>query len=149
MEAADPAGGGCYNGGWPRRDAPPAGRSPLIYLLLADTAMLLHLLFILFALLGGLLALRRKGWICVHLPAAVWAAAVEFTGWTCPLTPLENWLRARGGGGVYDTGFIERWLVPIIYPARLTRSGQVLLGLAALAVNAAVYLHLWRSRRGG
>jgi hypothetical protein len=113
----------------------------------ADLVLLLHLAFILFAVLGGLLALRwpRLAWI--HLPAAAWAALVEISGWQCPLTPLEDWLRDPGSGARSDTSFLERVLLPTIYPAALTRELQVLLGAGVGFVNAAVYSAAWRRHR--
>jgi hypothetical protein len=82
----------------------------------------------------------------VHLPAAAWGAWVEFAGWVCPLTPLENWLRAQGGRGAYTSGFIEHYLLPILYPASLSRELQWVLGGAVLLVNAAVYIVVLRRR---
>lgn len=114
--------------------------------LLADLIVLLHLAFVVFALLGGLLALRwpRVRWF--HLPAACWAAAVELGGWLCPLTPLENRLRAQGGDATYPGDFIGRYLLALLYPAGLTREGQVLLGAVVILVNAGIYWRLWRDR---
>jgi hypothetical protein len=91
---------------------------------------------------------RRIAWF--HLPAAVWAALIEFQGWICPLTPLENWLRARGGGTGYETGFVEHYIIPVLYPAGLTRELQIILGLVVAGVNLAIYgwlLWRWRQRR--
>jgi hypothetical protein len=120
----------------------------VVYRLAAELVVLLHLAFILFAALGGLLALRWRGVVWGHVPAVVWAALIEFQGWLCPLTPLENRLREAGGAGPYETGFIEHYLLPIIYPAGLTRETQLLLGVALLALNAAIYaMIIVRSRR--
>ena len=107
--------------------------------LAADLLVLLHLLFILFVVAGALLVLW-KPWIAwLHLPAALWGAAVEFGGWICPLTPLEQALRAAAGAEGYRSGFIEHYLLPVIYPGVLTREIQFVLGLAVVAVNAPVY----------
>jgi hypothetical protein len=116
------------------------------YRVLADLVLALHLGFIAFALAGGLLALRWRRCAWVHVPAAVWAALVELRGWLCPLTPLEGWLRRAGGGAEYEAGFLEHWLAPVIYPAGLTHDLQVLLGSLVVAVNASIYLWVWRSR---
>jgi hypothetical protein len=115
--------------------------------LLADATVALHLAFVAFVLLGGVLALRwpRVAW--VHLPAAAWGAWIEFAGWVCPLTPLENWLRQQGGGPAYSAGFVEHYLVPVLYPSALTRELQWALGGAVLLVNAVVYAAVLR--RGG
>jgi hypothetical protein len=105
----------------------------------ADAVVVLHLAFIVFVVLGGLLVLRwpRAAWF--HLPAAVWGAAIEFGGWLCPLTPLENRLRATGGRSAYAEGFVEHYIVPLVYPAQLSRSLQLALGVAVILINLAVY----------
>jgi hypothetical protein len=82
----------------------------------------------------------------LHLPAVIWGALIEFAGWICPLTPLEIWLRAQGGDRGYSGGFIEHYLGALIYPEGLTRELQWLLGAFVLAINAAIYLRVWRSR---
>ncbi len=119
----------------------------MLHRALADLVVLLHLAFIAFVLLGGLLALRWRRVPWLHLPAAVWGVAVELCRWLCPLTPLENRLRRAGGAAGYPGGFVEHYLIPVIYPADLTRERQLLLGCAVLAVNAAVYLVVWRRLR--
>ncbi len=113
---------------------------------LADLVVLLHAAFIVFAVAGGLLVLRRPRLAWLHLPAAAWAAAVELAGWICPLTPLENALRRAAGGPGYPTDFIEHYVMPLVYPAGLTRGTQLVLGLLVVAVNGAVYAWLWRRR---
>lgn len=117
------------------------------YRLLADAVVVFHLAFVAFAVLGGLLALRWRWIPLLHLPALGWAAFVEFTGRICPLTPLENALRVAGGAAGYAGGFIEHYLLPVLYPAALTRELQWTLGAGLVAFNAAVYLLLWRRRR--
>lgn len=106
---------------------------------LADLVLVIHGTFVLFVVLGGLLALRwpRAAWF--HLPAAAWGALIEFGGWICPLTPLENHLRALAGQAGYAGGFIEHYLLAWLYPSGLTRNVQLALGLAVVAFNAAVY----------
>ena len=115
--------------------------------LLADAVVVLHLLFIAFALAGGALVLWRPRFAWLHLPAAAWAAYVEFSGTICPLTPLENTLRRRAGAAGYDGGFIEHYVIPVIYPAGLTPSIQVAIGALVVAVNVAFYVAAWRQRR--
>ncbi|CAN7531054.1 DUF2784 domain-containing protein [Cupriavidus necator] len=114
---------------------------------LADLVVIVHGLFILFVVAGGLLALRwpRVAWL--HLPAAAWGVLIEWSGWICPLTPLENTLRQAAGQAGYSGGFVERYLLPLIYPAGLTPAVQLWLGLVVLVVNAAVYALWWRRRR--
>ena len=109
------------------------------YGLLADLTVLLHAAFILFAVLGGLLALRWAWVAWLHVPAVLWAAFVEFSGRICPLTPLENHYRELAGENGYSGGFIEHYLLPVIYPAGLTRNIQLWLGLCVLAVNLVCY----------
>ena len=116
--------------------------------LLADLVVVVHLAFVLFVAVGGLLVLRwpRVAWL--HLPAAAWGVFVEFAGWICPLTPLENALRVRAGASAYTGTFVDRYLLPLLYPAGLTRPTQLALGLFALSINVVVYtLVLRRSLR--
>ena len=122
----------------------------MLYRVLADLVVVAHLVFILYALFGGLVGLWKRWGLYVHLPTAVWIAVIEFQDWICPLTPLENRLRAAGGALGYDGGFVEHYLIPLIYPPGLTRSVQLVLGGVAIAVNVAVYsfvLHRRRRRR--
>jgi hypothetical protein len=114
---------------------------------LADAVLLLHLAFIAFALLGGLLVRRWPRLAWVHLPAAAWAAAIAFFGGICPLTPLENRLRAAGGEAGFEGSFIEHHLEALIYPGWLTREIQIGLGLVVLAVNVACYWHVMKRGR--
>ena len=120
-----------------------------MYLLLADLVLIVHLAFVVFVLFGGLLVLRWQWIAWLHLPAAVWGAVVEFTGWICPLTPLENWLRAQSGEGGYEQDFMTRYLLPLLYPGDLTRGLQLLLGTVVVVLNAAVYWWLWRRQAPG
>ena len=110
-----------------------------MYHALADTVVLAHVSFVLFVALGGLLALRWPRVVWAHVPAATWGVVVEWADWMCPLTPLEDWLRAGGGGENDAAGFIARHLVPVLYPATLTRDVQVVLGALVLCVNVCVY----------
>ena len=116
----------------------------MLYGYLADIVVVAHLGFILFAVLGGTLALRWKRCAWVHLPVVLWAVLIELIGWPCPLTPLENWLRDKGGQAGYETGFIEHYLLPVIYPGGMTRNVQIVLGVFVLAVNLTVYAWILR-----
>jgi hypothetical protein len=118
-----------------------------VYALLAGLVVVAHMLFVAFAALGGLLALRWPAVAWVHVPAAVWAAYVELSGTFCPLTPLENTLRTRAGLDVYSSDFVARYLFPVLYPDGLTRNVQVLIGLLVVAINIAVYAAVLRQRR--
>ncbi len=115
--------------------------------LLAAAVLALHLAFIVFALGGGLLVLRRPWLAWVHVPALTWAALIEFLGGICPLTPLEVWLLHRAGETGYSGTFVEHYLAAIIYPDGLTRAHQVALGAIVLAVNALVYWRVVRRLR--
>jgi Protein of Unknown function (DUF2784) len=116
------------------------------YRLLADAVVALHLAFIVFVLAGGLAVLMRPRIAWLHLPAVVWAAYAEFTATICPLTPLENALRVRAGQAGYEGGFVEHYLMPLIYPPALTPGTQVVLGAIVVAVNVVVYALAWRRR---
>jgi len=119
----------------------------MIYRILADAVLILHGLFLGFVVLGGLLVVRWKRVAWVHVPAFLWGAAIEFGGWVCPLTPLENRLRRSGGGEGYDAGFVEHYLLPVVYPGGLTREIQVALGVLVILLNAGVYAWLLLRRR--
>lgn len=119
----------------------------MLYKFLADAVAVFHLLFVAFAVMGGLLALRWRWLPWLHLPALAWAATVEFTGWICPLTPLENLLRMAGGAAGYSGGFVDHYLLPLLYPASLGRGTQLALGLGLLAINAVAYFFVWRRFR--
>ena len=120
----------------------------MIYLVMADVVLILHFTFILFVILGAVLVLRWKRLAWIHIPCAVWGAWIEFQGSICPLTPLENRLRRLGGEAGYSGGFIEHYVVPLIYPSGLTRRTQIQLGLVVVAINIAVYgLIYWRRWR--
>lgn len=121
----------------------------MLYRIGADGVVVLHAAFVVFVVLGGLLALRWRRVVWVHLPAAAWGAWIELSGGTCPLTPLENWLRRQGGEAGYASSFVEHWLLPALYPAALSREAQLALGVAVLAVNVAIYAGVaFRALRG-
>jgi hypothetical protein len=119
----------------------------MLYRLLADLVVVLHCAFVLFVVLGGLLALRwpRAAWC--HLPAAIWGAGIEFVHGICPLTPLENHLRQLGGEAGYSGGFVEHYLLPVLYPAGLDQDVQVGIGIFVLLLNVTVYAVVWRRSR--
>jgi hypothetical protein len=109
------------------------------YSLLADIALVIHFAFIIFVLLGGILAIWWRKVVWLHFPAAAWGALIEFAGWICPLTPLENHLRVKGGQAGYPGGFVEEYVLPVIYPAGLTREIQIIFGILVITVNLVVY----------
>jgi len=116
----------------------------VLYRLLANAVVSIHALFILFVVLGGFLAWRRRWVAAVHIPCAIWGVLIAYRGWICPLTPLENALRAKAGQQGYSGGFIEHYLMPTIYPSGLTPRVQALLGTFVLVVNAFAYTVLLR-----
>lgn len=117
-----------------------------LYGALADAVVAVHFLFVLFVLFGGLLVLRWRWVRWLHLPAAAWGALIEFAGWTCPLTPLEKWLRRQGSGAGYEGGFIEHYILPVLYPRALTRNTQLVLGLVVVLLNVFIYWRVFRRR---
>jgi hypothetical protein len=120
------------------------------YRWLANFVVLVHFGFVLFVALGGFAVLRRHRLAWVHAPAAVWGVVIEYTGWTCPLTPLELALRRLGGNAGYRSGFIEHYVTALMYPEGLSRGAQVLLGSLVLVFNVGVYATLyvrWRRSR--
>jgi hypothetical protein len=119
----------------------------MAYRLLADVVLLLHLSFVLFVVLGGLLLLRWRWLMWLHLPAAAWGAIIEFAGWRCPLTPLEQALRRMGGEAGYAGGFIDHYIASLVYPEGLNRAAQIVLGLAVIAINAIVYWRIFTRAR--
>ena len=119
----------------------------MAYRVLADAVAVAHLCFVLFVVLGALLALRWPRAMWLHLPAAAWGAAVELAGWYCPLTPLELTLREHAGDQGYAGGFVAHYVLPVLYPTTLTRPVQVLLGLAVVAINVVIYWQVLREGR--
>jgi len=111
----------------------------MIYLIFAHLVILVHLIFILFVPFGGILVFRKRWWALLHIPVFLWGAMISFGGWICPLTPLENWLRVKGGELGYHGGFIEHYLLPIIYPRNLPRGVQITMGIAVLILNLVIY----------
>lgn len=111
----------------------------MIYRALADLVLVVHLAFVFFVVLGGLLVLRWPWVAYLHIPAAIWGIFIEYSGGICPLTPLENSLRQSGGQAGYSGGFINHYIQPVLYPAGLTRGTQLVLGSLALLVNLGAY----------
>ena len=109
-----------------------------------DVIVLIHFAYIVFVIAGGLLALRWRRIVWIHIPAVLWGALVEFTGWICPLTPLELLFRIRGGETPYEEGFVEHYILSLLYPAHLTREIQVALGTIVVGVNVLIYWLVFR-----
>jgi hypothetical protein len=119
----------------------------MFYRLTADVLVLFHLGFIFFVVCGGFLAWRWRKVAWIHVPVACWGALIEFFGWICPLTPLENELRILAGDHGYQGGFIEYYILPMIYPAELTIRHQIGLGILVLLLNGFAYSVYFIRRR--
>lgn len=121
--------------------------------LLADIVVVVHLAFVAFVVAGGFLVLRWRWVAWVHIPAAIWGAAIELGGWICPLTPLEIELRHAAGERAYSGDFVDHYLLPLLYPPGLDRELQLLLAAGVIMVNLVAYglvlraLYLRRARR--
>jgi uncharacterized protein DUF2784 len=118
---------------------------------LADAVVVFHVLFIAFAVSGGVLVLRWRRLVWLHLPAVAWATLVEVMSWPCPLTPLENFFRRRGGDAGYTGGFVEHYIMPVLYPDGLTDRIQLVIGCFVFTVNVLAYaivIARWRLQRG-
>lgn len=111
----------------------------MIYTFLADLLVVIHLAFIVFVVIGGLLVFRWKRIVFLHVPAVIWAVLIEFKGWICPLTPWEQQLRRVAGETAYTDGFIEHYIIPVIYPQNLSDNYQLLLGFSVLIINLGIY----------
>lgn len=118
----------------------------MIYRFLADAVVVVHGLFVAFVILGAFLAMRWRWLVWLHVPAVIWGVLIEYAGWICPLTPLENSLRARAGETAYSGDFIQHYLLGALYPHGLTRTTQYVLGSIALLVNLVAYTLLIRKR---
>lgn len=118
----------------------------MLYRWLSTLVVVVHATFVAFVMVGGLLALRWRRVVWLHIPAVVWAVAIEVIGFRCPLTPLENALRVRAGEAAYSGSFIEQHLLRLLYPAHLTRSIQYMLAALVVLVNLAAYAVLWQRR---
>ena len=118
----------------------------MVYHALSNLVLIAHLAFVLFVVLGGFLVLKWRSLAWIHVPAFLWGALIELADWVCPLSPLENWLRKKGGGLIYRSDFIEHYILSLLYPATLTRSSQIFLGLLVLSVNLGLYAWIfWRT----
>jgi hypothetical protein len=123
-----------------------------VYNILADAIVVIHLLFIIFVICGGLLVIRWPRMAFLHLPAAIWGALIEIFNWICPLTPLENHFLSLAGKSTYEGDFIVRHLIPVIYPGNLTMNIQHILGGVVIFINIIFYAitlrkHTKKSRR--
>ncbi|MCK4987653.1 MAG: DUF2784 domain-containing protein [Desulfobacterales bacterium] len=118
------------------------------YHLLADLVVIIHLTFVLFSVAGALLVIGWRKILYIHLPTAVWAAWIEFSGRICPLTPLEKWLRIKGGDAGYSGDFVGHYILSILYPSGLTREVQFILGGVVVGLNIIIYGYILFPRKG-
>ena len=126
------------------RGASSLNLSPATAQFLADITVIIHFAFVLFVLFGALLLLKWPRLIWAHLPCLIWGLIVEFTGWLCPLTPLENHFRAAAGLELYSGDFVMQYIMPVLYPQNLTRDLQIIFGLIVLVLNTVIYAYLVR-----
>lgn len=115
---------------------------------LADAVVVLHLAFVLFVVFGGLLVTRYRWLALLHVPAFVWGAYIAISGGLCPLTGIENRLRRNAGVAIYDSGFIEHYIYPVLYPPGLTRTAQFGLAAIVLGINGTIYAWILFHRKG-
>ena len=119
----------------------------VLYRLLADLVVVVHLVFIAFVAVGGLLAIKWPLLVRLHLPVVLWAAAIVTIGFTCPLTPLEKHLRRRAGASSYDGGFVDHYLNDVVYPGRYTALARVIVAAVILGGYTALLAQNRRSTR--
>lgn len=119
----------------------------MLYALAADFLVIIHLLFIGFVIVGGLLLIKWRWLMVLHLPAVAWAALLEFKSLVCPLTPLEQTLRHLANQESYSGGFIQHYLLPVIYPSGLQEYIQIILGILVIVINTAIYLWVFSKRK--
>ena len=111
----------------------------MLYRVAADVLVLVHLAFIIYVVAGGFAVFKWPWMAWLHLPAATWGALIEFRGWVCPLTPWENRLRQLAGQEGYSEGFIEHYILQIVYPPGMTRDMQTTLGIIVVVINVLIY----------
>lgn len=115
-----------------------------MYDFLSDIVVIIHFIFVIFAVAGGVLCIWWRKIVWFHLPAALWAAVISFAGWICPLTYVENWFRLKAGGAGYPEGFIAKYIEPILYPADLTQYHQIISGVTVIVFNLIIYGYIFK-----
>ena len=116
----------------------------MVYHILADLVLIIHTIFIIFVIIGGILVLKWRLVVWFHIPSAIWGILIEFKGWICPLTYLENYLRKTGDTEKYTGDFIQYYLTPVVYPPILSIDIQYLLGIIVFIFNIIIYSLVWR-----
>jgi hypothetical protein len=117
--------------------------------ILADTVLLLHFAFVLFAVLGGIAVLFKRSFVWLHIPVVLWSSVINLAGWICPLTPLENYFRSQAGQSGYEGGFIQHYIEPLVYPGGMPRNFELIAGISILVWNGLVYAFIllyWKRR---
>jgi len=115
----------------------------MLYSIAADIVVIVHLIFVAFVVLGGLLVIKKRKIVYFHIPAVIWGTLIEFFGWICPLTPLEQKLRMLAGQSGYSESFIEHYIIPVLYPDFLARDLQIFLGLFVIIINLVIYCYIF------
>ena len=111
--------------------------------LAANLTLIVHFAFILFVVFGALLFFASTKIIFIHIPALIWGSYIELTNSICPLTYLENWFLNKANLTTYSEGFIQNYLVPIVYPVSLTKDIQIYLGIALIVINIIIYAFIF------
>ena len=114
-----------------------------MYEIAANLILIVHFIFILFVIFGALLFFASTKIIFIHIPAFIWGSYIELTNSICPLTYLENWLLQKANLTTYSESFIQNYLLPIVYPANLTKDIQTYLGITLIAINIAIYVFIF------
>ena len=118
-----------------------------MYELAADIILIIHFLFILFVIFGALLFFIVKKIVFIHIPAIIWGSYIELTHSICPLTYLENWFLHKANLTTYSEGFIQNYLVPIVYPMNLTKDLQIFLGIGLIVINIVIYAFIFSKQK--
>ena len=139
--------GGCRACYTDERTLPPAVHCIMGYALLASLTLAVHAAFVTFVVCGALVVYRYPRVALLHVPAVLWGAFVEFSGRICPLTPLENRFRSLAGSAGYTEGFLDHYVLALLYPQGLDSRTQCALGVLAISINGAAYAALWWRRR--
>ena len=110
-----------------------------MYEITADLLLIIHFTFLLFVVFGALLIFASIKIIFIHIPVVIWGSYIELTNSICPLTYLENWFLHKANLTTYSEGFIQNYLVPIVYPMNLTKDLQIYLGITLIVINMIIY----------
>ena len=118
-----------------------------MYELAANLTLIVHFAFILFVVFGALLFFVTTKIIFIHFPALIWGSYIELTNSICPLTYLENWFLHKANLTTYSEGFIQNYLVPIVYPMNMTKDLQIFLGIGLIVINIVIYAFIFSKQK--